>query len=180
MILAYCYGECMVNEPLDMPQNSIEQQLADQQNQQNQQNMSTAMSSSGNKDQQPEYAQVANIVSDLDRRLRTLEERYSNLRKKLQITDENLLDAERSFSKELRTFNQESLDVKKQVNEFSEKMGMLGNEMENVAQKSDLKVVEKYLDMWNPSNFVTRTELKAYLKSKGLYNISKEPDDNEE
>lgn len=168
----------MVNEPFDMPQNSVEQQLADQQN------MSTAMSSSassGNKDQQPEYAQVAGIVSDLDRRLRILEERYSNLRKKLQLTDENLLDAERTFSKELKGFNQESLELKKQTNDFSEKIGMLGSEMENVAQKSDLKVVEKYLDMWNPSNFVTRTELKAYLKSKGLYDSPKDlSDDTEE
>lgn len=163
----------MVNEPLEGPQNSVEQHLADQHD------MSTDMSSA-NKEQQPEYAQIAGIISDLDRRLRTLEERFSNLRKKLQITDENLLDAERSFSKEIKVFNQESLELKKQVNEFSEKIGMLGNEMENVAQKSDLKVVEKYLDMWNPTNFVTRTELKAYLKSKGLYDAPKDSDDAEE
>jgi len=170
MILAHY----MVDEPFDAPQNSVEQQFLSQQN------ATTAMSSSGTKDQQPEYAQIATIVSDLDRRLRTLEERYSNLRKKLQLSDENLLDAERTFSKELKDFNDESLELKKQVNEFSEKVGMLGSEMENVAQKSDLKVVEKYLDMWNPNNFVTRTELKEYLKTKGMFNLKEPSNDTEE
>ena len=29
-------------------------------------------------------------------------------------------------------------------------------------------VLEKYLTMWDPVNFVTRNELREYLKSKGV------------
>jgi len=56
-----------------------------------------------------EYAQIASIISDLDRRLRVLEERYSNLRKKLQLTDQNMIESERGYAKELRSFNDELL-----------------------------------------------------------------------
>lgn len=169
----------MADDQFGAAQNSVEQQIGQKYNQQYGQ-QDAGSSSSESKDRQPEYAQIAAIISDLDRRLRTLEERYSNLRKKLQLTDENLLDAERSFSKELKSFNDESLELKKQVNDFSEKIGMLGSEMGGVAQKSDLKVLEKYLDMWNPTNFVTRKELKEYLKSKGILNNSVDQQENQQ
>jgi hypothetical protein len=50
-----------------------------------------------------EYAQIAGIISDLDRRLRVLEERYNNLRKRIQLTDQNVIESERAFGKELRS-----------------------------------------------------------------------------
>ena len=115
-----------------------------------------------------EYAQIAGIISDLDRRLRVLEERYGNLRKKIQLTDQNSIDAERSFGKELRSFNDEILELKRNIADFGDKILEFDSEMENTAQKTDLKVVEKYLALWSPGMFVTRKELREYLKSKNI------------
>jgi hypothetical protein len=116
----------------------------------------------------PEYVQLAGLISDLDRRIRVLEERYNNIRKKIQLTDQNLLESEKSFSKELRSLNGESLDLKRTVNDFSDKLMMFSGEMSDTAKKADLMVVEKYLAMWNPVNFVTRKELREYLENKGI------------
>ncbi|MGV8171914.1 MAG: hypothetical protein ACP5OA_04435 [Candidatus Woesearchaeota archaeon] len=113
-----------------------------------------------------ERTQVASIISDLDRRLRILEERYGNLRKKIQLTDQNLIESERSFGKELRTFNTELLELKRNVVDFDDKASIFSGEMNNMAQKMDLKVIEKYLLLWSPEMFVTRRELKEYLDSK--------------
>ncbi len=118
------------------------------------------------KSQNGEYSQIASIVSDLDRRLRMLEERYGNLRKKIQLTDENLIDSERSFGKELRGFNDDLLELKRSANDFSEKIMLFDTEMDNVASKTDVKVIEKYLAMWSPTMFVTRKELKDYLETR--------------
>jgi len=128
--------------------------------------------------QNGESAQLAGIISDLDRRIRMLEERYGNLRKKLQLTDQNLIESERSFGKELRTFSADILELKRSITDFDEKVTIFGSEMENVAQKTDLKVLEKYLAMWNPQMYVTRTELKEYLKNKDA--LSKNKGDKEE
>jgi len=121
-----------------------------------------------------EYAQLAALITDLDRRLRTLEERYTNLRKKLQLTDQNLLDSERSFGKELKEVNDSSMEMKRTVNDFSDKIIMFESELSNVAQKKDLMVVEKYFSMWNPMNFVTRKELREYLKNKSIKLLDKD------
>ncbi|MGV8151261.1 MAG: hypothetical protein ACP5NV_06045 [Candidatus Woesearchaeota archaeon] len=113
-----------------------------------------------------EIEQIASIITDLDRRLRTLEERYSNVRKKLQLTDQNMIESERSFVKEIKAINDDTLKLKKQVNDYSEKMSILSEEVGESAKRVDLKVIEKYLALWNPQIFVTRKELKAYLMQK--------------
>jgi len=120
------------------------------------------------KDQNSESSQMAGIVSDLDRRLRVLEERYGNLRKKLQLTDQNMVESERSFGKELKTFNSDTLELKRSIADFDEKVTIFSSEMDNVALKSDLKVLEKYLAMWNPQMYVTRSELREYLRNKSM------------
>lgn len=124
-----------------------------------------------------ESSQISSMISDLDRRLRILEERYGNLRKKIQLTDQNMIESERSFGKELRGFGSEMLELKRSIVDFDEKVVIFGSEMDSVAQKTDLKIIEKYLAMWNPGMFVTRKELKEYLKSKNIKVIE---DDNSE
>jgi hypothetical protein len=129
------------------------------------------------KEGQPsESTQISAMISDLDRRLRILEERYGNLRKKIQLTDQNVIESERSFGKEVRAFGSDILELKRSIYDFDEKVVMFGSEMDNVAQKTDLKIIEKYLAMWDPKMFVTRTELREYLKSKNIRIIG----DNEE
>jgi hypothetical protein len=154
-----------------MQQNSIEQQVSDAQN--IEQGKDPAVN---------DYNQVAGMISDLDRRLRVLEERYGNMRKKIQLTDQNIIESERSFGKELRGFGDELLELKRNTNDFSDKILAFDSEMDNVAKKSDTKVIEKYLEMWNPKSFVTRKELREYLKSKNitLAGDSEESDEEED
>ena len=150
---------------------SIGQQISGMQNSQNQ--------GSGNNEGPSEFAQIANMVSDLDRRLRVLEERYGNLRKKVQLTDQNLIESDRSFGKELRRFNDDILEMKRSTADFDEKVMMLDGEMSNIAQKTDLKVIEKYLAMWSPGMFVTRKELKEYLKNNRI-RLADEPEQDDD
>jgi len=114
------------------------------------------------------FGSLSSIISDLDRRLRTLEERYSNLRKKVQLSDQNLIETERSFIGEMRTVNEDLMELKRTMNDFSEKIVVFGSELEHAAKKQDIKVLEKYLILWSPQNFVTRNELKEYLKNNKL------------
>jgi 16S rRNA G1207 methylase RsmC len=151
---------------LNQPMNSVEQQFLEQQQAQQQAQQLPPLSSS--KEDSQAMAQVSTMLIDLDRRLRVLEERYNNLRQKLHSTDQNLLESEKSFGRDIRHINEDTLELKRTVNDFSDKLGMFTNEMQNVAKSVDLKVIEKYLAMWNPTNFVTRNELREYLKQNSI------------
>jgi hypothetical protein len=164
----------MVEQDMSMQgQNPIQQRVADAQ-------ATDLQSSSDDKNAPSESTQIAGMLSDLDRRLRILEERYGNLRKKIQLTDQNLIESERSFGKELREFGSDALDLKRNISDFDEKVVIFGGEMDNIAQKTDLKIIEKYLAMWSPGMFVTRRELKEYLKSKNIKLIEESTDNNNE
>ena len=145
--------------------NAVEQQVM---NQYNQQFQPPASEPTPEQRDNPEVSQLAGIITDLDRRLRVLEERYANLRKKLQLTDQNLIEGERSFSKEIRHLNDESLQLKKQVNDFNDKILTFSDELQTTANKRDVKVIEKYLALWDPKNFATKKQVKEYLKAKEM------------
>ncbi len=110
------------------------------------------------------YENISTNVTTVGSRLRILEERYVNLRKKAQMTDNNLLDFEKNMNGEVKLVNQEVLELKKQLSEVLERLGQMASELKNVVRQTDFKTVESYLDMWQPMNFVTRNELKKYLE----------------
>lgn len=112
------------------------------------------------------FTAIRNSVNDIERRLRVLEERYSNLRKKIQITDQNRIDNENQFSKAVLALNETVIGLKVQVEEIGEKISIFNSEFENLAKKRDLRMLEKYLDMWQPMNFVSREEFSKVIGKK--------------
>jgi hypothetical protein len=160
----------MVEQDMSMQdQNPIEQRVAEAQTPDQEQTPNGGQS---------EYTQIAGMISDLDRRLRILEERYGNLRKKVQLTDQNLIDSEKSSNKDLRSFSIDLLELKRNIADFDEKIVQFTGEMDNVAQRTDLKIVEKYLAMWSPDMFVTRKELREYLKNKKIKVLNESDDED--
>ncbi|MAG39253.1 hypothetical protein CMO90_04165 [Candidatus Woesearchaeota archaeon] len=110
------------------------------------------------------FETVSKNVTSVGSRLRVVEERYSNIRKKIQMTDESLLDFEKDIRTELKALNQEFLELKRIVSEINDNLSLMSSELKKSVKQTDLKVVEKYVDMWQPMNFVTREELKKHIK----------------
>lgn len=117
-------------------------------------------------EKQDPYTVIRQSVNDVERRLRVLEERYANLRKKIQITDQNMLDHQSHITKELRVATETVNNLKFQIEEIAEKMAIFNSEFASLAKKRDVKILEKYLDMWQPMNFVTRAEFNQIIGKK--------------
>ncbi len=96
--------------------------------------------------------------------LRILEERYTNLRKKNQLTDENMLEDSRKLSSDIRLIQENLVDFKKELSEIKTKLAMLYEEIGQTAKKSDYKVLSRYLDMWEPMGFVSADEAKKMVE----------------
>ncbi|MEM4260861.1 MAG: hypothetical protein QXG00_06495 [Candidatus Woesearchaeota archaeon] len=108
--------------------------------------------------------QISESLSDLDRRIKVLEDRYINLRKKSQLTDQNIIESEKAITKEIKILQDSIISLRSTVSDVSEKLSLFNSEFENVARKTDLSVLQKYMDLWQPMNFVTRQELKQILE----------------
>lgn len=119
----------------------------------------------GKKQVQTDFsAEFSNQMSNLNQRLRILEERYTNLQRKTQVTDQNLLSNNRKFNQEIKTINSDINDIKASISEIDEKLKQIIKELQASARKEDMDVLNRYIDLWDPSNFITRAEVEKITK----------------
>ena len=106
---------------------------------------------------------VTNDINTLSRRLRLLEEGFTNLRRFFQVTEENIMAKNKHYSAEIKTITSDISEIRKEIQEVKDKMLLLIREFQNVARKDEVKVLEKYINLWNPIKFVTQNEVQQII-----------------
>jgi len=109
---------------------------------------------------------VGTLARDLTRRVRVLEERFSNIRKNIQVNEQNMLKWNRKIMTEVKTVNMDITDLKKDIRSMKENMMMIIKELRDTVKKQEVKVLEKYIQLWEPLNYVTHNELQRMLRDK--------------
>lgn len=105
-------------------------------------------------------------VNNVSRRLMVLEERYTNLRKKTQVTDQNMLNSNKKFMTEIHTIHDEIDDEKKQLQDLVGKLKIIVRELKECAKHNEVEVLQKYINLWEPINFVTRDTVSRIIKEE--------------
>lgn len=116
-----------------------------------------------NKELQQEQAAHLEI-SELISRLRLLEERYGRLSSKSQFVEQNMLRDAKEISDELSIINETTMELKRDIADLNEKLLKLVEEMKDTVKKNEFNVLAKYLNFWQPLNFLTREEAEKLLK----------------
>ncbi len=109
---------------------------------------------------------VAAQVANASRTLKSLEDKYTTLRKKAQVTEQNMLANDKKIISDVKVINSEILDLKTDLNDLKEKLTLLIKELKLSATKEEVKILQKYIGYWEPLNFVTRQELYKILEEK--------------
>ena len=107
-----------------------------------------------------------NDLNELIGRIRINESKISALRERLLVTDSNMISEYKKLSYDIRSLEHEIREIKKEVFEIKESIKDMIKEMQNFAKSSDLKVLEKYINLWNPLNFVTDKEVKKLINEE--------------
>ena len=116
------------------------------------------------KQKQDVNKEVLRTVIDSAKILRLLEDRYSTIRKKTQLTDQNMLETDKNFNSEFRAINDEIDKLKILMKEMNEKLDQLISESSGLAKRQELITLSKYVDLWKPMEFVTRAQLEREFK----------------
>ena len=99
-------------------------------------------------------------------RVRVLESKYGYLRDRIVLINENLITEYKKLSQEIKVVDSELKDLKKDIFEIKEALRHVLGELKFFARKENFKVLEKYINMWNPFNFVTEEEVLRLIKEK--------------
>ena len=103
---------------------------------------------------------------DPSERVRILESKYSYLRDRIILINENLINEYKKLNQEIKVVDSELKDMKKDIFEMKEALRHVIGEMKHFARKENFKVLEKYINVWNPFNFVTEEEVLELIKNK--------------
>ena len=111
----------------------------------------------------PDYSGITTDVNTLSRRLRLLEEGFTNLRRFFQVTEESIIAKNKHFSAEIKTVSSDINEIRKEIQEMKDKLILVIRELQSVARKEEVKVLERYINMWNPIRFVTQNEVEQII-----------------
>ncbi|MBN2142407.1 hypothetical protein JW711_03685 [Candidatus Woesearchaeota archaeon] len=114
------------------------------------------------------FEKMGKDVNTIGANLRILEERFVLMRNKSQVSEGGMIELERGLSKDLKMINDDILDLKHELKDIMDKLMLINNEMKNLTKKEEFKVIERYLDMWQPMEFLTRKEFDRLIEEKGI------------
>jgi len=121
----------------------------------------------GKKDSQPGSMPMEELqrgLRDISRRLRVLEERYSSVRRSLQVNEQNMLKESKKNITEIKAFSSEISEVKKDIRTIGEELKQIIRELKQTVKKDEARVLERYVSLWQPMNYVTHTEMDKRIK----------------
>ena len=86
------------------------------------------------------------------------------MRERLVVTDNNMVEEFRRMSEQMKELNTELKQAKSEVFKLRETLKDVIKEMSSFASSQELKVLESYINTWNPLNFMTEKEVLSLIK----------------
>ena len=109
------------------------------------------------------YQDINIVFSDIINRIRSLEGKYNLLGERLLVVNQNMIADFKESTTEFKLINSELKEVKKEIFNLREAMKDFTRELNFLATKQEFKVLEKYINLWNPMNFVTQKDLEKAI-----------------
>ena len=108
----------------------------------------------------------SNDFLELNRRIKVLEDIVNNLRRKILVNEQNDLNRNKKILFEQKTTLTEINELKKEIENIKRGINEIINELKNSARREDVEILKKYVDMWNPINFVTEDTVEKIIDEK--------------
>ena len=110
---------------------------------------------------------------EMGSRIRTVEGQYNLLRDRVLVVNNNLIGQYKKNLVEFKSLNEDVRDMKEDIFKLKEAIRHLLKEMELFARKENVTVLEKYINLWNPMNFITEKEVKRLIEEHGRRKVEK-------
>ena len=112
----------------------------------------------------PSVAFLSDELTNISTRLRVLEERSSNVKKKQQLVEQNMISHRKKFSDEVDLLKEEIDEMKRTMREVENKIILIIKELRMTAKKEDVDSLKKYVELWEPVKFVTQNQVESIVR----------------
>ncbi len=106
------------------------------------------------------------IISDINSKIRSLENKNSMLTEHLLTVNQNSIEEYKRLGKEISNLSSEIRKLKDELFNVKQVLNGFLRETDFFAKKNDIKILEKYINLWNPLDFVTEDEIEMIIEKK--------------
>ncbi len=110
--------------------------------------------------------QLAAELASINRRIRVIEEQLSTIRSHIDMLDSSLIEKHKSNIDDIRDTQASIREIKAEIKENKELFERIANKLTDFASKENVKVLERYINFWNPLHYVTKQEVEDLIKVK--------------
>ncbi len=107
-----------------------------------------------------------NVFSDVYNKLRNLESKNNLLAENLLAVNQNTIEEYKRINKEIEIINADIKTLKNDLFNLKQTINGFLNEVDFFARKNDIKLLEKYINLWNPLEFVREDDIEKIIEEK--------------
>ncbi|MBI4154084.1 hypothetical protein HY501_02005 [Candidatus Woesearchaeota archaeon] len=105
-------------------------------------------------------------VIELINRLRVLESKYTLLSEKLLVVNQTMIEEYKKLMKEIKDLEVQIREMRSEQKNIALILKHLTEEAREFAKTENLKVLEKYINLWNPLKFVTESDVQRIVQEE--------------
>ena len=105
-------------------------------------------------------------MNSLSARIRVVEERLNDMKKRFKFIEENIIAYHKKNLKDAKDQQAQSYDLRKSMRALEGKIMIILKELQLASTKQEVAILKKYLDLWNPLKFVTEETLQKRIDER--------------
>ena len=114
---------------------------------------------------QPQQEQPVDIAK-LYLLIKGVESKVNTLVREVEVVKNDLMKKQQELKKDTKDFGGDLLELRREQEKSLQKMDLVIKELKNTAGAEEVITLKKYLDLWNPLNFVTQRDVERVVEQK--------------
>ena len=98
--------------------------------------------------------------------IKGVESKVNTLVREVDVLKNDYIKKHNDLRRELKVSNDEVLELKRTQDQAQQKMDLVIKELKQTAGVEDVAVLKKYVEYWNPLNFVTQKDVERVVQVK--------------
>jgi hypothetical protein len=95
-----------------------------------------------------------------------LESKVNNLLREVDVLKNDFINRANKLNKDFKTLSDDLVEIRHEQEKMNQKMTLIINELKQTAGAEEVVTLKKYVEFWNPLNFVTQRDLEKAIESK--------------
>ena len=98
--------------------------------------------------------------------VKSLEGKVNNLLREVDLLKNDFMKKQSNIKSEVKAMNEDILEVKHLQSKSNQQIDLIIKELKKTAGMEEVQTLKKYVDFWNPINFVTQRDLERAIEAK--------------